>query len=232
MTGNSELVLRDLFDADPDVAAAFGDRGCRVWSEEYHRVNRELWRRYENGTISREALRLERFATPLELAGLPRHRAEEAARRLDTDYLSRLGRCPGTVPGARSAVEAVRAAGLPVGIVSNGFREVQYCKLASAGMDGIFDPIVLSDDVGFNKPSPRFFEAAAAAAGVEPQQCVIVGDNLRGDILGALRAGWSRAYWLVRPDATDDPADVEAALADERCTPFSDMAALPELMGI
>lgn len=232
MSGNSCISLRILFDTDAAVQQAFGQAGLQEWLDVYHAYNADLWRKYEAESIDRATLRLERFALPLQHGGLSREQAVEAARRLDGDYLRYLGDCPGTVAGAHRAVQAVKAAGIPVGIVSNGFREVQYRKLVSGGFEGWFHPVVLSDDTGVNKPQPAFFRAAEARAGVRPEQCVIVGDNPRSDILGALRAGWARAYWL-RSDADGSLADYGAEPElQERCVPFGSLAELPLLMGL
>lgn len=232
MTGNSCIALEQIFHEDPDISSAYGAAGLEAWLDEYHAVNRRLWEQYARNEIDRATLRLERFALPLQAAGMDRGSAEEASRRLDGDYLRRLGDCTGLVEGAREAVDALLRAGIPMGIVSNGFREVQYRKLASGGLDGIFSPIVLSDDAGINKPDRRFFDFACTAAGVTPDRCVIVGDNPSADIAGALDAGWAAALWLVSPDCPAD-RDTEVALrADSRCTPFTSMAQLPALIGL
>lgn len=232
MTGNSDIALRALYDGDEAVRRAYGTRGFEAWSDCYHAVNARLWRAYDSGAIDRDTLRMERFAEPLQAAGLSRAEAEEASRRLDGDYLRHLGNCPGCIAGAREAVEALRVAGVPIGIVSNGFREVQYRKLRSAGLEGVFDPIVLSDDVGINKPDARFFAAACRAAGVAPGQCVIVGDNARTDIAGALDAGWAGAVWYDN-GRTETPAELRRRLtADPRCVRIADMALAPRALGL
>lgn len=197
MTGNSDIALDIIYDTVPAVAAAFsGAGGCCRWHDIYHRYNTDLWTKYADGTIDRHTLRLERFALPLQHAGVDRAAAVEASRALDGIYLHHLGNCPGCLPGAPELARRLHAAGRRMGIVSNGFREVQYRKLASAGLDGMFDPVVLSDDTGVNKPAPAFFDAACAAAGVPPRQCLIIGDNPRADIAGALEAGWAAAIWV------------------------------------
>lgn len=232
MTGNSDIALKILFDTDPAVRKAYGAAGLAVWRKVYHAVNHDLWLGYDNGSVSRDELRMERFARPLTMAGLSRKEAEEASRRLDRDYLLHLGDCPGCIEGAREAAQRVDAAGLPMGIVSNGFREVQYRKLRSAGMEGMFDPVVLSDDAGINKPARGFFDYACRTAGVRPEQCVVVGDNARTDIAGALAAGWGAAVWLDR-GATDVPAGLRATLeGDPRCVRIEAMSELADALGI
>ena len=72
---------------------------------------------------------------------------------------------------------------------------MQYNKLRSSGIDGYFDPVVLSDDAGVNKPDKRFFEYAEQRAASANLHNIIIGDNLTTDIAGGLSAGWS-AIWF------------------------------------
>lgn len=126
-----------------------------------------------------------------------RQEAEKLSRELDGEYLQLLGDCPGLIDGATQAIAAIQTRGLRTGIVSNGFREVQYRKLQSGGLNGLFSPIILSDDVGCNKPDSEFFRHAEHTAQTDPAHCIIIGDNARSDIAGAIDAGWGGAIWLA-----------------------------------
>lgn len=198
MSGNSCIVLKDLFDADPDVRSVYGDLSLECWMDNYHAVNGDLWHRYALGEIDQPTLRIERFAEPLRMAGMDDGNARKAAARLDTTYLRKLGQCTSMVEGAAELLAALAADGRRMGIISNGFTEVQHNKLRSSGIENFFEKVILSDDVGVNKPSASFFEAAAAAAGVSPEQCVAIGDNAETDICGALGAGWAAAVYFNR----------------------------------
>ncbi len=198
MSGNSCIVLEELYRTDPDVRAAYGDKSLDRWMDNYHEVNQDLWRRYARAEISQPFLRAERFAEPLRMGGMDDLRALEAAARLDGVYLDKLGKCSALLDGAREILNALATDGRRMGIISNGFTEVQHNKLRSSGIAEYFEHIILSDDVGVNKPSPEFFNAAAAAAGVSPEMCVAIGDNTETDINGALGAGWGAAVYLNR----------------------------------
>lgn len=202
MTGNSDIVLEDLFNEDPDVRRHFLDKGPEVWNEIYHRENKKLWEEYSAGRISRDFLRIERFARPFRIAGADNEDALKIAQRLDTDYLKRLGACTGIIPGAMQLLDRLSAEGYPMGLISNGFCDVQFNKLDSAGMRHYFPTVVLSDDIGVNKPDRRIFDHALRCAGLNAADSILIGDNPITDILGALRAGWV-AVWY-------NPADMPA----------------------
>ncbi|GAA4047796.1 hypothetical protein GCM10022409_37660 [Hymenobacter glaciei] len=84
-----------------------------------------------------------------------------------------------------------------IGIVTNNRTAEQEEKLAFLGMTDLVDALITSEDVGVPKPDPRIFEAAMQRLGVRPEETVLVGDNWRADVLGALAAG-IRPVWVNR----------------------------------
>lgn len=83
------------------------------------------------------------------------------------------------------AVRAIRAAGIKTGLVSNSWRTDQYDR---AMLDGMFDDVVISGEVGMHKPNQDIYLLAAERLAVEPEGCVFV-DDLRENCLGAEAAG-------------------------------------------
>ncbi len=79
------------------------------------------------------------------------------------------------------AVRAARAAGVRTGLVSNSWGTSIYDPDA---LEGMFDAIVISGEVGLHKPQPEIYRLAAKRLGVEPDRCVFV-DDLRENVRGA-----------------------------------------------
>lgn len=69
--------------------------------------------------------------------------------------------------------------------------------LQRMGLDHWFAQSFSARTLGFAKPDPRGFAAVAAAAGLEPQQLLHVGDHPEQDVLGARAAG-VQTVWLNR----------------------------------
>jgi len=83
------------------------------------------------------------------------------------------------------AVRRVKASGRPTGLVSNSWGGTTYDRVV---MDDLFDAIVISGEVGLNKPEPEIFRLAAERLGVPPEECVFV-DDLRENCEGAEAVG-------------------------------------------
>ena len=146
--------------------------------------------------------------TPEEIAK-GRDLSMEAHERVWSDLFSRFDRVvPGLsralydrvmdprswVPYAdtRSTLEAVRARGLKVGVVSNVPADLRPV-FAKHGLDGLVDSYTHSFEVGAEKPDPAIFLAAAKSLGVKPSETLMVGDHEVDR--GAERAGM-RAFIL------------------------------------
>lgn len=68
---------------------------------------------------------------------------------------------------------------------SNGSAIAQRGKLKRAGLDGIFKDVFISEQIGFEKPNPEFFNYVFDKIGShDKSEYVIIGDSLTSDILG------------------------------------------------
>lgn len=90
-------------------------------------------------------------------------------------------------PGAQELVRAVRAAGVPSGLVTSTHRDLTDVALGNFA-PGTFDVVVCGDEVEHTKPHPESYLSAAAALGVEPADSVAIEDSPRG-IASAEAAG-------------------------------------------
>ncbi|MFI5908031.1 HAD-IIIA family hydrolase [Dactylosporangium sp. NPDC051541] len=127
------------------------------------------------------------------------------------------------MPGARAALERLRATGLRLGVVTNqsglaaGRFTAEQLRLVNARVDellGPFDtwqvcPHADADGCPCRKPRPGLIHAAAAALRTTPERCVVVGDIGR-DMAAALAAG---AAGILVPTPVTRPAEVAAAPA-------------------
>ena len=73
--------------------------------------------------------------------------------------------------------------------------------LERAGVVGLFDTIVVSDEVGWRKPRRDIFDAALGRLGVRADESLFVGDRADMDVLGAQQIGMDAA-WINRDGET------------------------------
>jgi putative hydrolase of the HAD superfamily len=86
--------------------------------------------------------------------------------------------------------------GLRLAVVSNfDYAPTARLVLEREGVAGLFDAIVVSDEVGWRKPRPEIFHTALDRLGVGPGEALFVGDRADIDVLGAQGVGM-QAVWL------------------------------------
>lgn len=161
--------------------------------DEYHIHNSRMWALHESGKITAEFLKPERFRLTL----FPdRHDPEtvKTCRDMNDRYLWLLGECESVCPGAKETLHFLSKKSL-IGVLTNGFTEVQYRKLRSTGLDKYIQRMVISDEIGIQKPDPRIFRYAETATGVNANEAVMIGDNPDNDIKGAIQAGWKAIFY-------------------------------------
>jgi putative hydrolase of the HAD superfamily len=89
-------------------------------------------------------------------------------------------------------------------LITNGFAEVQWIKLEHSGLRPFFEHIVISEEVGTQKPNKEIFEIAMQRANTTVDACIMIGDNFNTDILGAKNAGMDQIFFNPKMDRVRD----------------------------
>lgn len=85
--------------------------------------------------------------------------------------------------GAREVLDALRERGRILGAITNGPGPVQRPKVEALNHGWFAEPLIfVSGEFGVYKPDPSIFRAAAKAASVAPEECVMVGDAREFDM--------------------------------------------------
>lgn len=118
-------------------------------------------------------------------------------------------------PGVREMLAELRRRSIPYAIVTNGWSPLQQRKAELVGFDG---PVLVSADMGIQKPDPRAFEALARALGAAAHEIAFVGDTPASDVAGSIGAGmcgvWLDAERRAYPDDVARPSATIAALRE------------------
>lgn len=187
----TRVALAAVRETEPALAA---------WSldelDRRHRLVLEAWHQEVlAGRATIEQARVARFGELIVAAGGPD--ARDRAADLAAAYREVYAATWFTVPGAVPLVEAIRARGIGIAIVTNNVLVEQQLKLDRCGLTSLRATLITSEEIGHQKPAVAIFQAALDRLGVAAGETVMVGDAWATDIEGARRAG-IRPVWLNR----------------------------------
>ena len=167
----------------------------------YHRVNNALWRRFEGGELRASGIRRERFRLLFEDLGLV---GDSLA--FSEAFLENLIQESTLLDGAQSLIDQLKHQ-YHLALLTNGFASVQHARIARLGVGDLFNPVIISEEVGVAKPDPAIFDIALAQMGYPDKASVLmIGDSLSSDIRGGSNAGIDTCWF--NPSASINRTDV------------------------
>lgn len=156
----------------------------------YRRVNQALWDKFEQGTITQELLKVQRFAdffAAEDLEGDPVYFSQQ--------YVSHLAEGYYLLEGAEALIETL-AHSYRLMIITNGLREVQRPRFERSSIHNYFEAIIVSGEVGAAKPGTAIFDAAFEAMGnPSKSETLIIGDSLTSDMAGGINYGIDTCWY-------------------------------------
>ena len=181
----------------------FGLEPTDALAARYSAVNDWHWKALERGELTRDQVVVGRFAAFFGEQGV-----EVDAPVVAKTYETFLSQGHFFLPGAEEAVKEKLYGKYKLYLASNGTAVVQKGRMTSADLYPYFEESFVSQELGHNKPSLEYFQAAfARIPGFDPKECLMVGDSLTSDILGGKRAGL-RTVW-VNPQHKTAPEDLK-----------------------
>lgn len=187
---NSEATLLDLFHELKLNERATGD--FNHFHTTYHHHNEIYWDRFRKGFINREELRWKRmWRTLVDF----RVTDEALAKQMSDRYLDILPTKTNLFPHCIELLEYLSEKKYPMHLITNGFEKTQYQKIKNSGIDRFFTHMVTSEQAGIMKPHAAIFEYALNLTKSTAEKCIMIGDTLEVDILGAKNMGMDTAYF-------------------------------------
>lgn len=197
--------------ADPEELTG---RWTQVSNRHYSRFQRR-----ELSATEQQRARVREFLSHLDL------RSDADAQAAFDTYVELYRAAWTTFPDAVPTLCRARAAGLRVGMLTNGEEAFQRAKMIRGRLESHIDVFIASSTLPWSKPDARAFQAACDQLGSEPASTLMVGDSLTNDVYGARSAGLPAV--LVDRGARHAEADLRGAvrvlsLADLAFTPAND----------
>ncbi|WP_341890007.1 HAD-IA family hydrolase [Variovorax sp. YR752] len=197
------VISRTLFETHALSEAALGlPAGTLTWRGPFDPATDPLWQDMQADRISERDYWMARTREVGRLVGEEWDRMEtfvQRARGADVQAVIR--------PEAVAAIEAAKAAGCRLAILSNEL-DLFYGADFRRRLPLIerFDVIVDATHTGILKPDPRAYAACVGQLGVAPEACVFVDDQLR-NVRGGERAGLRTVHFdVMQPQASYDAA--------------------------
>ena len=157
----------------------------------YKKINNKCWEKYRKNLITKDKLRTERFLQTLIYFGIEN---KKLAENLGTDYVNNSPHRTILIDGTIDLLKTLEGH-FSMHIITNGFEEVQWVKLEKSGLLPYFDKVITSEKVGVKKPDVKIFQYALSEANASLNESIMIGDDLKTDIAGAIDVGMRCIYY-------------------------------------
>ena len=192
--------------------AAMGIQPTDELLKRYHEINENQWRLFELGKLEREQVKVRRYELLFDEMGI-----DASPRETAKVYEGLLGIGHYFMDGAVELLETLSRE-YRLYLATNGTSKVQKSRISSAGISKYFRGVYISEDVGYNKPDPRYFEACFKdIPDFKRKETVMIGDSLTSDIKGGINAGIKTVWFNYEGKSRDDSIvpDYEVHSLDE-----------------
>jgi len=197
---NAEETLKELYELYE--LEKLGLSSCTDFIATYTENNHRLWAEYHVGKITKEQLRSERFHKTFRQLGV---KPDKIPTQFEEDYV-RISPTKTNLFLGSEKVLGYLYEKYQLHIISNGFKETTLTKMDVSGLNPYFRNVIISEDVGVNKPHKAIFEYALNKAEAEKHESIMIGDSLEADIRGAQDYGIKAIYF--NPLKKEKPHDV------------------------
>ena len=172
-----ELAFKKLLE-DEDIVYSYN------LFEQYEKINKALWRRFEKGELANTEVTRQRFIQFFEQFG-----KNVDGREIDIRYRSYLAEGNQLFEGVVDMLEKLHKTH-KLYVASNGIGITQHTRLKNNDLNKYFEKIFISEEIGSKKPDREFFEKIFGEVGIENKdEVLMIGDTLTSDILGANNIG-------------------------------------------
>ena len=200
---NSKQALQQIYDEQK-----LNERGIPIFENFHNRyvpINDRYWARYHNNIVSKEKLRLGRFHDTLKEFGV---NDEALAETMAQSYIDISPKMTALFADAVEVLKYLQEK-YTLHLITNGFAEVQWIKIEHSGLKPFFEHIIVSEEVGTQKPDKAIFEIAMERAKTNKDESIMIGDNYNTDIVGARNAGMDQIFFNPKKNRKREPVTFE-----------------------
>lgn len=182
----------------------------------YQAINTTIWKEFEQGLITQEKLKVERFKRLSDSLKVGFDENEFAKA-----YIRHLANCSFLFEESAELVASLHK-DYRLSIVTNGLKDVQYKRLKKSVISEYFEELIISEEVKVSKPDPKIFEYALNKINhTDKSKVLLVGDSLSSDIKGGINFGIDTCWY--NPSGIENKTEI---------IPKYEISNLMELKGI
>ena len=168
--------------------------------EDYQKINSALWKEIEAGKISKSLVLNSRFEKFFALYDM-----RVDGSQVEKIYREHLNNSSNMIFGVDEVLKTLRSEGKKIYTASNCVYDTQIKRLENSNIIDLFDGHFISEKIGYEKPSPKFFDYCMDALNKPlKKEILMVGDSPSSDITGAYNFGLDSCLYRHRKDI-DDP---------------------------
>lgn len=169
---------------------------------EYSRINAGYWKMLERGEIEKEKLYAARWQSLID-----HYSFDCQAQAISDEYIRRLTTKSYLLDGALDLCQRLHGK-FKMYIVTNGQKDVQKGRLFPSPIFKYFDDCFISEDIGYEKPSVKYFEKVISKIPeYDSAKAIIIGDSLTSDMQGGINIGidtcWFNPHEKEKPQNMD-----------------------------
>lgn len=159
------------------------------YNEDYHlkiyeEINKNIWLEFEQGLITQEKLKVERFKRLSKEINTPFDELE-----FSKAYIRHLANASFLYEDSVKVIKEL-SNNYKLAIITNGLKDVQCKRIGQSVIAEYLDTLVISEEVKVSKPNPEIFEIALNNLDFKDKSKVLmIGDSLTSDIQGGINFG-------------------------------------------
>lgn len=180
---NNHLTFNEILSRQRQMYSAIP--GIDAFMKVYNIHNKALWDQYKKGLIEKDFLSYHRFVLTLGDFGIEN---TALAKQIAADYIRISPTKTTLIDGAIEVLKYLRPK-YKLGLITNGFDEIQFVKIRHSALEHYFPLVVTSEEAGCKKPEPGIFYYALKKACAEASNSIYIGDEPETDVNGAREAG-------------------------------------------
>ena len=197
-----EIILFDadetLYDFKKSEREAFKNTMLKFninYDENYHlkiykEINSALWKEFEQGLVTQEVLKIERFK---RLSKALKIRFDE--NEFANSYIENLANASFLYDNSLELIKTLNKS-FRLAIVTNGLTSVQNKRIRQSNIAKFFDAIVISEEILIAKPNPKIFEHTLNLLNFfDKSKVLMIGDSLSSDIQGGINFGIDTCWY-------------------------------------